>query len=336
MSRKLISFDWAIKKLLRSKANFGILEGFLSELLFTDIKIVAILESESNREHGDNKNNRHNVPDNVEIPTILGHNQVDIKVEDSNGQLILIEVQYSREQDYLFRILFSSAKCLTDHMDKGARYSEVSKVISISILYFDFCAGDDYIYHGTTEFFGLHNKSKLQLNAEQKQLFNCEKVADIFPEHYIINIQNFNDVAKDPLDEWIYFLKNEEVKEEFDAKGLHEAKEKLDILKLSPEEKAQYDAHIHELRREASLYQSSYELGEIKGKELGIAQGLEQGLEKGLEQGEARANEKHYLKSIETAKKMLLKGLDISDIQEFSELSEQQLLKIKDELDNDS
>jgi len=44
MSRKLISFDWAIKKILRSKANFGILEGFLSELLFTDIQIVDILE----------------------------------------------------------------------------------------------------------------------------------------------------------------------------------------------------------------------------------------------------------------------------------------------------
>ena len=42
MSRKLISFDWAIKRLLRSQANFGILEGFLSELLFEDITIEAI------------------------------------------------------------------------------------------------------------------------------------------------------------------------------------------------------------------------------------------------------------------------------------------------------
>jgi predicted transposase/invertase (TIGR01784 family) len=251
MTRKLISFDWAIKKLLRSQANFGILEGFLSELLFSDIKIVAILESESDREHNENK-----------------QNQVDIKVEDSDGQLILIEVQYSREQDYLFRILFSAAKCLTAHMAKGARYSDVSKVISISILYVDFCAGDDYIYHGTTEFFGLHNHRKLELNTEQKELFSCGKVADIFPEHYIINVRNFNDIAKEPLDEWIYFLKNEEVKEEFHAKGLLEAKEKLDILKLSSTEKAAYERHVNELRREASLYQSSYELGEIKGIEL--------------------------------------------------------------------
>ena len=49
MSKKLISFDWAIKRLLRNKANFVVLEGFLSELLFDNIKIEQILESESNR-----------------------------------------------------------------------------------------------------------------------------------------------------------------------------------------------------------------------------------------------------------------------------------------------
>jgi hypothetical protein len=48
--RKLISFDWAMKKLLRSKANFEILEGFLNELLKDNIKILEILESESNKE----------------------------------------------------------------------------------------------------------------------------------------------------------------------------------------------------------------------------------------------------------------------------------------------
>jgi predicted transposase/invertase (TIGR01784 family) len=301
MARKLISFDWAIKKLLRSQANFGILEGFLSELLFTDIKIVAILESESDREHSDNK-----------------QNQVDIKVEDSNGQLILIEVQYSREQDYLFRILFSTAKCVTAHMDKGARYSDVSKVISISILYFAFStgagAGDDYIYHGTTEFFGLHNHHKLELNTEQQELFNCGKVADIFPEHYIINVRNFNDIAKEPLDEWIYFLKNEEVKEEFHAKGLLEAKEKLDVLKLSASEKAEYENHIHELRREASLYQSSYELGELKG--------------------EAKSDQKHHQQSIASVKKMLTKGLSIVDIAEFSGLTQDEIRQVQAQFDS--
>ena len=62
--RRLISFDWAMKKLLRSKANFEILEGFLSELLKEDIRILEILESESNKESSHNK-----------------YNQVDLKVK---------------------------------------------------------------------------------------------------------------------------------------------------------------------------------------------------------------------------------------------------------------
>ncbi len=42
MQRKLISFDWAIKRILRSKVNFEILEGFLSELLFEDITMSRL------------------------------------------------------------------------------------------------------------------------------------------------------------------------------------------------------------------------------------------------------------------------------------------------------
>ncbi len=47
--KRLIRFDWAVKRLLRNKANFVILEGFLSELLSDDIKINNILESEGNQ-----------------------------------------------------------------------------------------------------------------------------------------------------------------------------------------------------------------------------------------------------------------------------------------------
>jgi len=58
MSRKLVSFDWAMKKILRQKANFGILEGFLSELFKFDVKIEEILESEANQETDEDTFNR--------------------------------------------------------------------------------------------------------------------------------------------------------------------------------------------------------------------------------------------------------------------------------------
>ena len=264
MARQLISFDWAIKKILRSKANFNILEGFLSELLFTDITILEVLESESNQESFDNK-----------------YNRVDIKVKDSNQHVIIIEIQYSRELDYLQRILFATSKAITEHIEQGETYSQVSKIISINILYFDFGMGDDYIYHGTTRFIGLHNKSELKLSEEQKNLYAVKTIPDIYPEYYLIEIRNFDDIAKNTLDEWIYFLKNEEIKSDFTAKGLQQAQETLDVLKMSEGERYDYEYHLKQLRREASLYESTYLLGIKEGIEEGVEQGIEQGLEQG-------------------------------------------------------
>lgn len=319
MSRQLISFDWAIKKLLRSKANFGIIAGFLSELLFTDITIVEILESETNKETEANKQNR-----------------VDIKVKDADGQLILIEIQYSREQDYLFRILFETSKCIAEHLDQGKSYSDVAKVISVSILYFDFCKGDDYIYHGKTHFIGLHNDSELELNPAQRKLFKLDKVADIFPEHYIINIKNFNNKAKDTLDEWIYFLKNEKIKDNFKAKGLIEAKEKLNVMQLDESEKAAYDQYQKDLHHQASNYQSTYILGQVEGEEKGIKKGIEKGIKKGIEQGIEQGMEKGKVeKAINATVKLLQLGILTEDqIAQSMGLSVEQVIEIKQSLDN--
>jgi len=80
----LIRFDWAIKKILRDKANFDVLEGFLSELLKQNIKILNILESESNKQHPDDKSNR-----------------VDLLTELETKELVIVEIQNEDEYDYL-------------------------------------------------------------------------------------------------------------------------------------------------------------------------------------------------------------------------------------------
>ena len=152
--RKLITFDWAMKRLLRSKANFDILEGFLSELLDEDIVILEILESESNKEGKTDKFNR-----------------VDIKVKNSAGEFIIIEVQYDRELDYLQRILYGTSRVITEQMQESKPFSKLVKVISVNILYFDLGHGSDYIYHGTTTFRGKHLNDDLLLDERQQKLF---------------------------------------------------------------------------------------------------------------------------------------------------------------------
>ena len=90
---------------------------------------------------------------------------------------------------------------------------------------------------GTTSFRGIHTGNELDLSNEQQGLYKKEKVSEIFPEYYLLKINQFDDIARNSLDEWIYFLKNEEIKDEFEAKGLKQAKKQLDIMKLPEAER---------------------------------------------------------------------------------------------------
>ena len=228
--RPLISFDYALKRLLRNKANYDVLEGFLSELLMRDIKVKTILESESNKQHLEDK-----------------HNRVDILVEDANGELVIIELQFSLEIDYFQRMLFGTSKVITDRMAQGDKYRDVKKVYSVNIVYFDLGQGADYVYHGKVHFKGLHKQDELQLSESQQKFFGKQEAGDIFPEYYILKVNNFDDVAKDRLDEWIYFLKYNTVKDDFKAKGLEKAREIMDRDQLTVAERREYD-YVQDIR----------------------------------------------------------------------------------------
>ncbi len=233
--KHLIRFDWAMKRLLRNKANFGILEGFLSELLQSDIVIVEILDAESNKETENDK-----------------YNRVDILVKDSKGELIIIEVQNDREYDYFQRMLYGVSKAISEHIEEGSAYAKVKKVIAVNIVYFNLGQGEDYVYYGETIFKGTHKNDTLNLSKRQKDTFKVELVKDIFPEYYIIKVNNFDDNAQNTLDEWIYFFKNSAIKSNFSAKGIKEASEKLDIMKLPEKDQAAYKQYVANLRNEAS------------------------------------------------------------------------------------
>jgi predicted transposase/invertase (TIGR01784 family) len=286
--RKLITFDWAMKRLLRSKANFEILEGFLSELLNDDIVILELLESESNKESVNDK-----------------YNRVDLKVKNSAGELIIIEVQYEREFDYLQRMLYGASKAITEHQLEGEPYSRLVKVISVNIFYFDLGQGSDYIYRGTTSFTGIHDHDHLQLSSRQQQLFGKEQLCHLFPEYYLIRINNFNDIATTPLDEWIYFLKNEEIKDDFKARGLQKAKKAFSLLSLPEKDRVAYARYQDDLRYQASLVESNYGLGRLEGRQEG-----------------------EKLKALDVAAKMKRKGATLEEIMEISGLTKEEIERV--------
>jgi len=310
-TRSMISFDWAMKRLLRQKANFEVLEGFLSELLRRKIIIKNIGESEGNKSEEDDKSNK-----------------VDILVEADEREIVIIELQYDSIDEYFQRMLYGVSKSITDHMYRGDPYANVRKVYSVNIVYFDLGTGDDYVYHGFTNFKGLHTFTELLLTSKQQQLYSKTAVGEIYPEYYIIKVNGFNDVAKDTLDEWIYYLKNNRIEEHFTAQGLKKAKEVLLFDNLSDAEKELYlRTTDQKLIRDAEI-RTALSDGEIIGWEKGQAQGEIIGFEKGEAVGLEKGLEKVAINSY-------VAGLSVETISTITGLTHEQIviiIKAKDSL----
>ena len=228
MKDRYVRFDWAIKRLLRQKANFGVLEGFLTVFLGEKVTIVDILESESNQQAEDDKFNR-----------------VDIKAKNSKGEIIIIEVQNTSEVFYLERVLYGVAKAITEHINLGDSYEEVKKVYSISVLYFDLGEGEDYLYKGQTHFTGIHTNDELKITTKQRELIVRKASDEIFPTYYLIRVNNFDKVAVSPMEEWMNYLKTGVIYADAKAPGLQEAREKLLYYQMDESERHAYDEHLN-------------------------------------------------------------------------------------------
>ena len=110
-------------------------------------------------------------------------------------------------------MLFGASKLVTEYINRGEGYENVRKVYSVNIVYFSLGHGKDFVYHGKTEFIGVHEGDVLELSPFQKQTFKVDKVSQLYPEYYILKVNDFNRVATTPLEEWIYYLNTGNVPE---------------------------------------------------------------------------------------------------------------------------
>ena len=301
MKNRYVRFDWAMKRLLRNKANHVVLEGFLSVLLEQDIKIHKFLESEGNQESANDK-----------------YNRVDIMCEDKDGRKMIIEVQNEREYGYFHRMLYGASKAITEYMELGDGYEKVQKVYSISIVYFDLGQGTDYVYRGRTDFHGLHGGELLKLSPKQQEMFGGkQEPGDLMPEYYLLKVNNFNKVAKESLDQWISFLKTGDIPEEFDAQGLPEARERLRVDNLPDKERREYVRELERRMVENDVMNTYY----IDGRD----EGLKEGKEEGLKEGELKGKKK---REMEIARNMKGKNYPIEDIIDMTGLSAEEIAKL--------
>ena len=292
LANKYIRFDWAMKRLLRDKANFGVLEGFLTTLLNEEIKINKLLESESNQEDEFDKQNR-----------------VDLLAENDKGELFLIEVQNNSEYAYFQRMLFGTSKLVTEYINRGKGYGFIRKIYSVNIVYFNLGNGTDVVYHGKTEFRGIHNGELLNLSPFQKQKFNVDAVSDLYPEYYILKVNDFNKWSKVPLEQWIYFLNTGNIPADATAPGLSEAREKLQLVRMS---KAELNAYYHHLDNVVILRDNI-----VTARGEGRLEGRAEGINIGTEQTKT-----------DIARQMKSDGMSVSTIMKYTGLTEEEIGKL--------
>ena len=286
--REYIRFVWAIKRILRDKANKEVLEGLIQVLINEPVTITDILESENNKDRLEDKGNR-----------------VDVKAKTSKGEYIIVEVQLTKERDFFQRILFGTATAIYDQISIGQDYDVIKKVYSINILYFNFGSGDDYAFHGVTTFHGMTNKDAvLQFKTEnERKYIDCEtkrmtSPEEVFPEYFLLIVDRFNEVAKTPIEEWMAYLKDGAIKDDTTTPGLQEARRKLEYMSMTEQERREYREYMVSVHAAKDAWDTLRDDGYADG----------------------RADEK-----ADTARRMKAKGFATEDIAEITGLTPEEI-----------
>jgi hypothetical protein len=305
MARTIISFDYALKTVFRDKANFDILSGFVTELLERKVTVLELVDTEGNPLKPGEKTNR-----------------LDIKAKFDDGEYAVFEFQFNKIKDFLGKAVFNASKAVVEQVKEGDKF-DFMKVYSINISYFNMGAKKEYIFRGRlNELTGIHSKETMPFS---QSLHPDIQPHYIHPEYFLILPNMFNEKILDmtgkrkprKFDEWMYVLKTSTVKSEFTAAGIQEAGERLDEMKMTPEERAAYkDDQYLSWRRDGEMYAATVD-AHADGLEKGKAEGLEKGEAIGVQKGKAEVVINCYRQGMAIDLISTITGLSQDQIQEI-------------------
>ena len=251
--KPLVSFDYAIKYLLKDKGDYGIVEGFISALLKTkgykDIKIIALLESESNKE--DSKSKR---------------SLADLIVEDEDHHKYIIEIERNVKDSFIHKSLFNTSRLIVDNLAQREDYTQIIKIFHISLLYFPIGNGNGSIYHGKTIIHEIETNEKLSVHITNQKTGEIFDATNILPEYFYISVPLFNDRLEKEIDDWLHIMKYDEVPQNYHSPYMAQVAEKLSILKMTPAERARYSYYQKKLYSDRDELQAAEARGEARGK----------------------------------------------------------------------
>lgn len=274
--------DFAFKKIFGSEENKSVLISFLNAVFEGVNEKIASVELKNT---------------DIEKEYLTDKfSRLDIKAVTDKNQIVNIEIQLANKYDMTKRTLYYWSKLYEGQIGKGQLYSKLNKVICINVLDFNYLENVD-------EFHSVYRLKNIKTNNELTDI--CEIHFIEIPKLRQLSVDDNNN----KLEVWTEFLRSPESevvkKAEENDFEFKMAKEKL--YKISQNKS---DRELYEMRENAMLEQmSALENAEQKGLE----QGIQRGIQKGIEQGTLK-------EKIDSARRMINKGLKNEDIQAFTEL----------------
>ena len=308
--KPLVSFDAAIKYLLKNKGDFQIVEGFISALLkafgYSAVKIKALLDSESNKEQDK-----------------LKRSIADLVVEDEQDNKYIVEIDRAYTSTFLYKACFDPYRLVVDSISTREDYSTIKRILHINLLHFVPKNMEQPCYHGKTLLKGLAGSEPVNIYISDLggQIFDARHV---LPEYFAIAIPSFNDVIKEEIDEWLYVLKHSAIREDFHSPYMHQVAERLSIHRLTHEEQALYYQERFAALKARDYLTSAEERGREEGRKEGREEGRKERMQKGIEKGREEAK-------LDIARNILSKGYTHEEVQALTGLSMSQIAQLAQE-----
>ena len=263
--KPLISFDYAIKYLLKNKGDYDIIEGFISALFASEgyppVKINALLESESNKES-------------LELKKSIA----DLVVEDADGNKYIVEIERAYTPNFMHKACFNSSRLVIDGIYGNQDYTSIKKVFHISLLYFTTKQMQRPIYHGKTIIHEVDTAHPVDIRIANQGLIMFD-TPNIFPEYFFISVPMFDDVIHGEIDEWLYVMKHSDTKEGFKSPYMKKVAERLTVLKMNTDERNTYFYYLKEAVHSQDVLTAAEAKGKVKGIEQSVLNMLKQKLD---------------------------------------------------------
>jgi len=284
--------DFVFKLIFGDLRNVDITRDFLSSVLNLSVQELSTLAFTNTEFLREHKTDKKGI--------------LDIRVKTLSGMEINIEVQHLQDKTMAERSLYYWAKIFTSNLEKNQTYGQLTKTIAINILHFDFFAYEKY-----------HSIFTIREETENTLL------SDLFRIDFleVLKIKNAKTIPNDKLTQWLKFLSTKD-KEALKMLGKENPmiEKAVGILEvLSGDEKVRMEAFYREIeiKDELSRITSAREEGESIGEARGRAEGKAEGKTEG---------------KIEVAKNLLSMGMDIKQVQAVTSLAEEEILKLKSDL----